>query len=232
MAQTEHPFASINTALIDDMLGIDAPKVPHKPGLHLSADEVKQLLTERGRPRERIQVFLLTFTGARSDEIRSLRWHEVDLDNQTMLLRGKGEKYRVIDIHPRLMAELRRWYLYQPVYASKYAGVRAAKQDPETDYVLLTIFGKKVPHSTFIRQLKARAFRAGLHLNSTTDRDNCSKVSPHALRRTFGSLLLNDGHHLDAVADVLGHTSVNTTRKHYAFSSNERRKATIHGFNV
>jgi integrase len=130
------------------------------------------------------------------------------------------------------MPELRRWYLYQDDYASRYPKVREAKQDPDTDYVLMTMGGKKVPHSTMIRQLKRRAAKAGLHLNETTDRDNCSKVSPHTLRRTFASILLNDGHYLDAVADVLGHTSLNTTRKHYAFSSTERRKATIRGFNV
>ena len=214
------------------VLAIDAPKVPHKPGLHLTADEVRRLLEWPGRPRERVQVFLITFTGARSDEIRSLRWQDIDFPNQTMLIRGKGDKYRVIDIHPRLMAELRRWYLYQDVYASTHPGVRAARENPETDYVLLTLFGKKVPNSTMLRQLKYRAAQAGLHPVSGSDRDNCSKVTIHSLRRTFGSILLNDGHHIDAVADVLGHTSINTTRKHYAFSSTERRKATIHGFNV
>jgi site-specific recombinase XerD len=214
------------------LIGIDTPKVPHKPGLRLTAEEVRELLADRGHPRERMQVYLLTFTGARSDEVRSLTWQDVDFSNQTLLVRGKGEKYRVIDIHPRLMPELRRWYLYQDDYASRYPKVREAKQDPDTDYVLMTMGGKKVPHSTMIRQLKRRAAKAGLHLNETTDRDNCSKVSPHTLRRTFASILLNDGHYLDAVADVLGHTSLNTTRKHYAFSSTERRKATIRGFNV
>jgi len=44
--------------------------------------------------------------------------------------------------------------------------------------------------------------------------------------------MLNDGHHIDAVADVLGHVNVDTTRKHYAFASNARRRATIDAFNV
>lgn len=59
-----------------------------------------------------------------------------------------------------------------------------------------------------------------------------SQVSPHVLRRTFATLQLNDGQPLDAVADVLGHESVDTTRKHYAFSSNERRRATIMSYSI
>jgi hypothetical protein len=45
-------------------------------------------------------------------------------------------------------------------------------------------------------------------------------------------LTLNDGEHIDAVADVLGHASIDTTRKHYAFASDARKKATIEVFKV
>jgi integrase len=51
------------------------------------------------------------------------------------------------------------------------------------------------------------------------------------LRRTLATHLLNDGHPLDAVADILGHRNVDTTRTHYAFASNARRRATIEAFN-
>ena len=59
-----------------------------------------------------------------------------------------------------------------------------------------------------------------------------SEVTPHTLRRTFATILLNSGNPLDAVADVLGHESVDTTRRHYAFASDERRRQTIHSFEV
>jgi integrase len=52
-------------------------------------------------------------------------------------------------------------------------------------------------------------------------------VSPHALRRSFATILLDQGHPIDAIADVLGHASIDTTRQHYAFASNARRRATI-----
>lgn len=225
-------LTAVEVVTASPVSGVAAPKVNSKPGLCLTADDVRALLAVRGQPRERVQVFLLTFTGAREHEIRTLRWQDVDLQNQTLIVRGKGDKYRVIDIHPRLMSELRRWYLHQEDLAERNEAIRVAKSNPETDYVLMTRLGKPLSHSTIIKQLKRRAAKAGLYLHERPDGENVSAVHPHALRRTFGTLLLNDGHHLDAVADVLGHASVDTTRKHYAFSSNERRRETIHGFKV
>jgi len=74
--------------------------------------------------------------------------------------------------------------------------------------------------------------RAGWCTRAWCGRDNRSAVSPHALRRTFASTLLDQGHHIDAIADVLGHESVNTTRRHYAFASNARRRHTINSYDV
>jgi hypothetical protein len=59
-----------------------------------------------------------------------------------------------------------------------------------------------------------------------------SAVSPHALRRTFATILLDQGHHIDAIADVLGHASIDATRQHYAFASTARRRATILAYNL
>jgi len=225
-------LVSIELVSADPTVRVEKPKVKHTPGLRLSAEQVRALLDARGNPRCDIQTYLLTFTGARSRELRLLQWSNVDFEKRTMMLHGKGDKHRVIDIHPRLIGELRRWYLYQEEQAKRYLKMMEAKYNPDRDFVLLTRNGLPVSHATICKQLKRRAARAGLFMQSTNDLENVSAITPHALRRTFGTILLNDGHHLDAVADVLGHASLDTTRKHYAFSSTERRRATIHGFKV
>lgn len=225
-------LVAIELAGADPTARVEKPKVKHKPGLRLTKEQVRALLAAHGSARCNIQAYLLVYTGARSRELRFLKWQEVDFQNRTMGLNGKGDKYRVIDIHPRLMSELRAWYLYQGEQAKRYPKMREAKLNPDTDYVLMTRNGLAVSHATIGKQLKRRAARADLFPHTTNDLENVSQITPHALRRTFGSILLNDGHHLDAVADVLGHTSLETTRKHYAFSSTERRRATIHGFKV
>lgn len=212
--------------------GVPRPKVRITPGLHLSADELRRLLEAPGTPRDRVQVYLLAFTAARVNEIRCLRWRDVNFTDSTMTLHGKGDKYRIIDIHPRLMPELRRWRLRQDTIAERDPALRQMRENPETDFVLVTTRGKQLAPSAIFKQLKRRASRAGLYALEPAHREHRSEISPHALRRTFATLLLNDGHHIDAVADVLGHSSIDTTRKHYAFSSNARRKATIEAFDV
>jgi len=212
--------------------GLPRPTQKQRRGLHLTADELRRLLDVRGSARDRVQVYLLAYTAARVGEIRNLRWQDVDLAERTLALRTKGDRQRVIDIHPRLMSELRRWFLYVDHMAERNPDFRAAMADPLHDYVLLTRSGRQLSPTTIYKQLKRRAVHAGLYELEPGHREHRSLVSPHTLRRTFATLLLNDGHHLDAVADVLGHESVDTTRKHYAFSSNARRRATIEAFNV
>jgi integrase len=185
-----------------------------------------------GTPRERIVAYLLAYTACRLDEIRSLRWRDVDFEAATLLIHGKGDKYRVLDIHPHLMPELRRWRLRQDHLAGRDERLRLRRDNPDTDFVLVTRTAMQLSHSAIAKQIKRRATVAGLCVQSPRHKECRSAVSPHVLRRTFATLLLNDGHHLDAVADVLGHESVDTTRKHYAFTSNARRRATIEGFHV
>ncbi|MBC7645035.1 MAG: tyrosine-type recombinase/integrase [Thermoleophilia bacterium] len=225
-------LSAVRVIVVDPSALIKPPRVQHRPGLALTADEVRRILDAHGTPRERIQAYLLTYTAARTDEIRRLRWQDIDFAKATITISGKYDKIRHIDIHPRLMTELRRWYIWQDEEANRNAAIRAAKAHSEQDYVLLTSTGQPVPTGLIARQLKNRAARAGVHVRENGGRDNRSAVSPHALRRTFATLLLDQGHHIDAIADVLGHASVDTTRRHYAFASTARRRDTIHAYNV
>lgn len=216
----------------DPSASIRPPRVQRRPGLVLTTDEVRSILDAPGTPRERIQAHLLTYTAARTSEIRDLRWRDIDFTAATITVSGKGGRVRVTDIHPRLMSELRRWYLWLDDEAERNPEIRAAKSSPDRDFVLLTRHGNPVPKGLIARQLKDRAARAGVRVREDGGRDNRSAVSPHALRRTFASTLLDQGHHIDAIADVLGHESVDTTRRHYAFASNARRRHTIHAYHV
>jgi site-specific recombinase XerD len=236
MLSSIHSFyrflVAVEVIAVDPSAAVKPPRVVLKPGLHLTAQEVRALLDAPGDPRERIVTFLLVYTGARQNEMRWLLWKDVDLSERTITVRGKGDKFRVIDIHPALMVELRRWWLHQDEHQHRHAAMRSALADPERAYVLITRNGKPIARTVIARHVKARAARIGLHPRHGGCKYDRSEVSPHALRRSFATLLLNDGHHIDAVADVLGHVSIDTTRKHYAFSSNARRRATIEAFHV
>ena len=223
---------SVDLATFDPTDSIARPKVKLKPGLRLTPEELKKLLAAPGNARDRAQVCLLAFTAARTNEIRCLRWQDIDFTEATMLVHGKNDSWRMIHIHPKLIRELRLWQLAQTARAKRSAPLAYALADPETAYVLLTRSGKQLAHSAMSKQLKLRAIRAGLHIYEHDDGEERSRVTPHALRRTFATILLNQGHHLDAVADVLGHRSVDTTRNHYAFASDARKRATMEAFDV
>lgn len=223
---------SVGLVNVNPVEGIPRPRPSYRPGLTLTAVELRRLLDVRSNPRDRVQVFLLAYTAARAGELRNLRWRDVDLVGRTLTFHGKGSRHRVVDIHPLLMTELRRWFLYLDHIATRNPAIKEAMSSPDADYVLLTRTGRQLWANAICTQLKRRAVLAGLHELPSAYREYRSLVSPHTLRRSFATLLLNDGHHLDAVADVLGHDSLDTTRRHYAFSSNARRRATIEAFNV
>ncbi len=212
--------------------GVDRPRVKVRPGLLLSREEVRAFLDARGRPREDVAAFVLAYTAVRLDSLRALRWQDVDLDAGTVAIKAKRDKYLVLDLHPELRAELRCYRVHLLDLADRNPHVREALANPDTAYLLLTRNGRPFTKRSLYAMVKHRANRAGLYVEKPMHGERRSRVSPHVLRRTFATLQLNDGHPLDAVADVLGHESVDTTRKHYAFSSNERRRATIMSYSI
>ena len=211
----------------DPSAGVRTPRVSHTPGLHLTVEQMHLLLNARGGARERIVTHLLAYTGARAGELRSLQWHDIDFRERSVTLHGKGGKVRVLALHPRLVSELRLWLVAQERQAERCPAIRDARASRDTDFVLLTRNGRQLGVNAIAKQLKRRAARAGIYALEPAHGEHRSHVSPHALRRTFATLLLNSGEPLDAIADIFGHTSVDTTRRHYAFSSAARTRATI-----
>jgi site-specific recombinase XerD len=206
---------------------IRAPRVRTTPGFRIDGEELERLLAAQGSPRERIITFLLVFTAARTHSLCNLRWSDVDFPSRTILLRGKSDTPHAVSIHPRLMTELRRWCIHQQDLADHNPSLASALADPDTALVLLSRSGRPLSAGAVRKQLKRRAAHAGLHVLEPRHGEHRSRVSPHAIRRSVATLLLNSGHPLDAVADVLHHARVDTTRRHYAFSSPERQRATI-----
>lgn len=217
----------------DPSVAIRAPKVTITPGLRLTAHELRLLLDAPGSPRERITSYLLAYTAARAGSIRDLRWHDIDFHRREIRLVGKREKVLTLHIHPRLMTELRRWFIHQEFDAQRYPAIRDAREHPDTDFVLLTRTGRQLGQNVISQQVKARATRIGLHLRADApDPVRSSRVSAHTLRRSVATMLLNEGMPLDAVADMLHHDRVDTTRKHYAFSSSERQRITVEAISI
>jgi integrase/recombinase XerD len=147
-------------------------------------------------PNERIIVWLLRWTGMRVSEARSLRIRDVDLEAGSIRIRiSKSDSgIRVVPIASELRLELERWF----------SRLREAGRFDAEAPVLCTENGTPMKAQYVWRVVKRVGKRAGV------------KVSPHTLRRTFGSHLLNKGMRLETVSKLLGHSDVRVTQAAYA----------------
>lgn len=164
--------------------------------LHKEEDE--KLLNAYLNAQERILVFLLRFTGLRLDEAVSLTNRDIDLEAASIRVRQSKSPagYRTVPVVPELIPELEAW-------------IERAKREGlwEPDGPFLVTRNHTAMKPQYVGAALARAGRkAGL----------ARKLTPHQLRRTFGSHLLNQGVRIEIVSKLLGHASTTITEKAYA----------------
>jgi integrase/recombinase XerD len=190
---------------------IDPPKVIQRPNDWLRPEEDEAMLASVRSPQERIVVPFLRFSGLRSgSELPYLANKDIDLASNTITVRHSKTPRgrRVIPILPELQPFVERWAIYQ----------RTIGQTIPTAPFFSTRNGTPMRHKQVYETVKRVASRAGVRPRCATDREgiNTTEVSPHTLRRTFGSHLLNRGVRLEVVSRLLGHESTLTTEKAYA----------------
>jgi integrase/recombinase XerD len=170
------------------MRQIDAPLPPRKANDWLSAADDEALLRACETPTEKIVVCLLRFSGLRIGEARSLNNRDVDLVAGTITVRKSKTPSgrRVIPILQELRPHIQSWQQHQ---------LQRGLMLPDQPF-LATANGTPM-HAQFAwRLVKRVAERASVHL----DAGGKSSVSPHTLRRTFGSDLLNRKVRLEVTA--------------------------------
>ncbi|MGH3520083.1 MAG: site-specific tyrosine recombinase XerD [Haloechinothrix sp.] len=165
----------------------------------LPVDDVLRLLdlpaTEGGRAlRDRALLELLYSTGARISEAVGLDVDDIDAGQRTVLLDGKGGKQRLVPIgRPALEAVDAYLVRARPSLAVKGRGAPA---------LFLNARGGRLSRQGAWQVLKAAAERAGIK----------AAVSPHTLRHSFATHLLEGGADVRVVQELLGHASVTTTQ--------------------
>jgi len=180
------------------------PKVPRSLPKALTREEVKRLLSvvPPTRKRDRLIVLLLYGAGLRVSELCNLKKGDVDLDRNLIVVRGgKGAKDRVVPI-PAFLSGAIRDYLETRSDSSEYLLVeeRRKKRDqlsPKTVWYLLKKYGK----------------RAGV------------EVTPHKLRHSFATHMLENGVDIRAIQELLGHSNLSTTQIYTKVTVEHLRKA-------
>lgn len=176
---------------------IKTPKLARGLPTTLSADEVERLLMAPSGPawrveRDRALLEVIYASGARVSEAVSLKLDAIDPALQVVRLFGKGSKARLVPLGARAREALRAWI---------QNGRRALTLATRTDAVFVTQRGRPLQRVDAWRIVKQCARDAELSLD----------VSPHTLRHSFATHLVEGGADLRSVQEMLGHASIKTT---------------------
>lgn len=165
----------------------------------LSVDEVDALMAapdtaEAAGVRDRALLEVLYATGLRVSELLGLTLAHVDLDGGVVTTMGKGRKERVVPIGDTAVAWLR-------TYLGAARPALAAGRTP-TPRLFLNVRGTPLSRMGFWKLLRAHGLRAGIR----------QPISPHVLRHSFATHLLERGADLRAIQMMLGHANLSTTQ--------------------
>lgn len=213
----------------------DATSVPSQDG---SSAELEEGPAPTGETplglRDRALIELLYAAGMRASEVIGLKTHDVDFEAGTVLCFGKGSKERIIPLYPRALDSIalyirvgRPVLLRQdfspagpeaapsPDIRTRFRAGRSEDRDPAEQTLFLNSAGHALTRQGLYLIVQHYAQAAGLP----------SWVTPHTLRHTFATHLLEGGAELREVQQLLGHVSVTTTQIYTDVSSRRKREA-------
>lgn len=215
-----------------------SPRIVHKRGYTPTQAEVKRLLKAPGSPRGRLLANWMFYAPSRRQTFADTRWQDIDLEQGTWEVVGKGDQVDVFALAPPLLRGFRLYRRWQLSEAERNPAMRDALSDPESAYVLLTRNGNPTHPESVGKILTWHAIRAGVGVYRAQGRHDApggltSRVSPHAMRRAWATIALNEEEQpIDVVSEVLKHKDISTTRRHYAPTKSDRARAALVGMRV
>ena len=179
----------------------------------LTPQEVDQLkdsidLSKPEGHRNRAIIEVLFSCGLRVTELVTLRLSQLYTQEQYVRVMGKGQKERLVPISPLALKELGYWFMDRE---------RLKIKPGEEDYVFLNRRGHHLTRTMILIMLKQQAEEAGL----------LKTISPHTLRHSFATALLEGGADLRVIQALLGHESIGTTEIYTHISQQSLRQAVL-----
>lgn len=168
----------------------------------LPAAKAKDVLQAAGAlgPMVNCLVRLFAYTGMRHEEVRTLKWSNLETEPGRIRFVAKGSKERELPLHAEVVEALGAW--------------RARCEDPEWVFPSPQNNGKPMSKTLLARIVRQVGELAGVE-----------RLHPHQMRHTFATTLLANGVNLRTVQDALGHSSLQTTSIYLKVDSPELRQA-------
>lgn len=176
---------------------LDTPRIPATLPEVLSLEEIEAMIgaidpTKNEAIRNRAIIEMLYGSGLRVSELTELRLHNYHPDEQLVLILGKGGKERLVPLSPTAI-DATSIYLEQRKDLPQKHGFE--------DYLFLNRRGRSLTRIMIFYIVRDLAEAAGIR----------KKISPHTLRHSFATHLLEGGANLRAIQEMLGHASLSTT---------------------
>ncbi len=190
----------------DPLSGISGPKIGQLIPVFLTVDEVFLLLEtpsaqDSFMSRDRAILELLYSTGMRVAELVSRNVDHLDFETEMLTVRGKGNKERMVPVGRPAREAVRKWLSSRQQLMQERAGRGLVL---EKEALFLNSRGSRLTTRSVERIVRAYGERAGIP----------QTVTPHALRHSFATHLLEMGADLRSVQELLGHASLSTTQRY------------------
>jgi integrase/recombinase XerD len=185
-------------ATTDPTTAVESPRGWKRLPRTLSGKEVEALLNQPDRSspmglRDRAMLELLYATGLRVSELTGVRLRDVNRERAFLVVLGKGSKERVVPFGDAAAGALDRYL----------AGARPLLlKGAESDALFISSRRRQITRQTFWERLRSYVRKAGIR----------KQVSPHTLRHSFATHLLDNGADLRSVQAMLGHADISTTQ--------------------
>ena len=182
------------------LLGIKSQKAAKKIPTHLTKEEIDALLNATTNPKHKLLIEILLSSGLRISECVNLKVQDIDMQEKTIHVQsGKGDKDRITVISQNVIDDVKAY-----LSSRKYT----------TEYLFTKKSGKPLTPKLAQKIIPQLTKKAGIQ----------KKVTPHVLRHTFATLLLESGTNLRIIQEVLGHSNLQTTQI-YTHISKEQIKS-------
>ena len=151
--------------------------------------------------RDSTIIELIYATGIRASELINIKITDIDFNEATLRILGKGSKERIIPIHNLALKLIAKYWKNEIYNHNKLVKNKNIKF--KRDFLFLNIHGKKLTRQGLWYIIKTISKKLGLDIN---------KISPHILRHTFATHLLYNGVPLRHLQELLGHSNISTTQ--------------------
>ncbi len=189
-------------------ISIAQPKLPSKLPDYLNVDEVDRLLSihtvDAYDYRNKAMLEVLYATGIRVSELCNLEINNVDLNECLVRVMGKGSKERIVPLNDIAIDALR-------VYIDEYRDILL--KDKTSNYLFISRNQKNITRQAFFKLIKHLCIRAGIS----------KSISPHTIRHSFATHMLENGADLRVIQELLGHEDISTTQIYTHLSNKQIR---------